>query len=973
VTPERWAEIERFYHAALEQEAETRAAFLRDACAGDDQLREEVESLLRYRDRAGDFIDVPAATGLGAQVSALASTVRQLHEPSVPGRFVGRRFGPYDLTTLIAAGGMGEVYRAVDRRLDRTVAIKILPAHLARDPERRERFRRESKILSAVNHAHICALYDIGAEDDVQYLVMEHLEGETLEARLERGPVPWSQALEHLRQIADALDKAHRRGIVHRDLKPANVMLTKAGVKLLDFGLAAWSGASDDGAVHRPTLDNSARLTTAGRIMGTVHYVSPEQLQGKQPDARSDIFAFGVVAYEMLTGRRAFDGGSHAELISAIMKDDPLPIADFAPDVPLPIVRTITRCLSKDPDERWQTANDLGFQLRSMLSGPSAADIMESRPRLSRRLERVLWTAAVVTSLGFLVFIWTRPAEVTGTGRPGHTSPVRFSLAPPAGMSFAFGFDTPFAVSPDGRLLAYVSTTPDGTRQLWLRSLDVDQQHAVPGSEGANSPFWSPDSQWVGFFADNTLKKARVSSGLTQIIAGDVSTMGGASWNNDDTIIFPAYVGGLSRVSATGGAVVAATKAEGSHFWPHFLADGRHFIYAAAVSRSLQIGSLDNDAQRTLMVFPIRISALAYVPGYIFFVEDNTLFARPFDEQRLDFAGQPMRVVEGIPVTGPGRAPFSISAAGVLAYRTFPHGTPALLRSFDRDGRASIAVDRPALYQGFALSPDGNHLVFSRTDTTGGTDLWLRDLSRNSETQITFDRAAFTPHWSPDGIRIAFTGPGHRPPPKLFVKDVTSPDAASLVADSSVPNFASGWSGDGRSIVSVHLDPVNRYDLWVHDVRNKSARRLPIDTSFDDFHGKVSPDNRWIAYVTSESGKADVWVASFPSGDLRRPVSSSGGTMPQWTDGGREIVYLSNDKRVMAVTFHAGPAGVDIGAPRVLFRIEDLVDIDRGALGTVNAWAASSDGQRFLAAVRAPDPGAPPVSIVVNWWALLGR
>jgi len=970
MTPERWAKIERVYHAVLEQDADQRDAFLTGACADDDSLREEVESLLHYGRSAGDVPGTLETAGLTAQLASVASAVRQLHEPPVPGRFVGRTLGPYEVTTLIAAGGMGEVYRAVDRRLDRTVAVKILPEHLAADPERRERFGREAKIVSTLNHPHICALYDIGVQDGLPYLVMEYVDGETLEARMQRGPVPWPESLEHLRQIADALDKAHRHGIVHRDLKPANVMLTRTGVKLLDFGLAAWTTPHDRAAVTGPALHG--RLTGEGRIMGTVHYLSPEQLQGKQPDARSDIFAFGVVAYEMIAGRPAFDGESHAELIGAILKDEPQPVTARVPEVPNGITQTIARCLAKDPDDRWQTANDLSFQLRSMIAVPDRPVLTNARPRSQWR-ERAVWTAAVVTCLAIAAFIWTHAPETT-VDRPDNRPPVRVSLVPPQGVAFASGFDTPFAVSPDGRLIAYVSTTASGARHLWIRSLEDEQQRTLPGTDGASDPFWSPDSQWIGFFAANALKKVRISTGLTQVIARDVSTIGGASWNTDDTILFPSRVGGLSRVASVGGAVASATTAAaGGHLWPQFLGDGRHFMYVAGVTRSIEIGSLDNDSPRTLMVFPIRPSALAYASGFVFYVNDNALFARPFDEERLDFSGAPTRVAESIPVMGPGRARFSVSAAGVLAYWQHPHGTPARLRWFDRRGAPTSAVETPALYQGFALSPNGDRLVFSRTDNTGGADLWLHDLTRDTETQLTFDRAAFTPHWSPNGSRLAFSGPGPRPPPKPFVQDIAHSGAARLVVDSRLPNFVSGWSADGQSIVAVQIDPVTGYDLWLYGLDERHATRLSINTAADEFHGTVSPDNHWIAYVTSESGQTDVWVASFPSGEVRRRVSTSGGTMPQWTNQGREIVYVSSTRQVTTVTFHAGPDNIDVGAPQMLFPIEDLLDIDRASLGTENTFAATSDGRRFLAAVRAPDSATPPIKILVNWPALLRR
>ena len=474
------------------------------------------------------------------------------------------------------------------------------------------------------------------------------------------------------------------------------------------------------------------------------------------------------------------------------------------------------------------------------------------------------------------------------------------------------------------------------------------------------------------------MKKVRVSSGLVQIVASNVKTYGGATWNADDVIIFPPTLpGGLSRVSARGGPVLpATTPTEGSHFWPQFLGDGEHFIYVATIQGQLCIGSLRNEPPRVLMKFPVRISSVAYVPGYILFVQDSTLFARRFDEQRLEFSGEPVRVVDGIPVIGFGRAPFSVSAAGVLAYWPYAVGTPSVLQWFDRGGRASLAVDTPAQYIGFALSPDGRQLALSRTGKDGGADLWLRDLALGTEKQLTFDGAAFTPQWSPDSTRVAFSGPGEKPPPKLFVKDIGDQGpAVRLSAPSTTgPDFASGWSGDGRSIVSVRVDPASGNDLWVHHPERGVGEPLPFNTRFNESLGKVSPDNHWITYVTDESGRDEVWVASFPAGQIRRQVSIGGGTSPQWGEGSREIVYVAPDQRLMAAAFDGSETDAVVGTPRTLFRIENLAEEDRSLFfATRNDYVAASNGQRFLAAIRARDPNAPPITIVVNWLALLNR
>jgi serine/threonine protein kinase len=965
MTPERWQEVERLYHATLARGDEERDAWLTDACGTDEALRREVESLIAYRTRAADFIERPAGA------SPLAHAITRMEEARVPGRFVGRSFGAYVVQSLIAAGGMGEVYLAIDSRLHRTVAIKTLPAHLSDDPGRRERFEREAQIVSSLNHPHICTLFDVGTADNVQYLVMEHLDGETLQERLRRGALPLSLALDYAIQIVDALDRAHRRGVIHRDLKPGNVMLTKQGVKLLDFGLAM---RSPSGVTVDEPLDGSNTPTATGTIMGTPQYMSPEQLEGKHADPRTDIFAFGALACEMITGEPAFRGAIPAQLVGAILKDDPPPIAELVPGVPVMFVRTLSRCLAKNPDERWQTASDLLFELRSIAASSPAIDGRPLRaPVRSPWIERAAWIALVAaTVVG--AFLWVRGRRDRQVSPAPFAPLVRYSLLPADGTTFHSGYESSFALSPDGRYLAYVAANADGTKQLWTQSLDRERQQALAGTDGASSPFWSPDSEWIGFTADNNLKKVRVSTGLVQPIASQVSTPGGATWNADDVIVFGRGPGGLLRVSARGGPVTRVTAPEtGTHFWPQFLGDGQHFIYAAAVPGQVYLASLGGGTPRSLMTFSVRTSSLAHVPGYILYVQDGVLFARPFDEQRLEFSGAPIRLVEGIPVIGPGRAPYSVSAAGVLAYWPYPSGMPAVLRWYDRNGRASDAVDAPAQYVGFSLSPDGRQVSFSRAATNGGADLWIRDLAGGAETRMTFDGAAFTPQWSPDRTRLAFSGPGENPPPKLFVKSVAEAAAAARIGPLlKMPSFPSGWSGDDRSIVSVRIDPVTHWDLWVQGVHEDTAAPMPFNTPSNESHGKVSPDNRWIAYQTDASGKDEVWIASFPSAATRRQVSVDGGSAPEWSVSSGELFYLSRDRRVMSVRVTASETAIDLGTPTALFQVGNLVELDRQFPGA-NAYVVNATGQRFLVAETARDPHAPPISVVVNWTALLKR
>lgn len=973
MTDERWREIERLYHEAVERDPAERGTFLTGACAGDDALRREVQSLLDARATGNDFMEDPAAEAYLPFLPDALISVPDPKQPPTLGQLVGRSLGTYRLEALIGSGGMGEVYRAVDTRLNRTIAIKVLPAGVSNDTERRDRFRREAKIVSSLNHPHICALYDVGIEDGIQYLVMEHIDGQTLHERLKQGPVAPARALEYCQQICDALDKAHRRGIVHRDLKPANIMLTKSGVKLLDFGAATWGAPSSGPAPAHASTETAAALTATGVIVGTLQYLSPEQLEGRPADRRSDIFMFGTVGFEMLTGKSAFGGASQAAIIGAILKDDPPALAEMVPGIPPAFARSIARCLSKDPDDRWQTASDLLFQLQSIeATGVVVPREVRSARSVPRWIERVAWAAAAA---GLMIATYLAAQRDLGpVEQQSRQAAIRFTLSPPEGTALHVGYDLPFALSPNGAHFVYVGDKDDGTSQLWLRQLTSDRDQPIAGTEGANTPFWSPDSQWIGFFAGNDLRKVHVSSGVTQLVASNVTTYGGATWNADNVIVFPATIGGLSRVSSQGGAASPVTTGEGSHFWPQFVGDGTHFIYAAARSATINIGSLAGESPRILMKFPVRISSLAVVAGHVLFVQDGALFARPFDDTRLEFSGDAVRILDGIPVTGPGRAAFSASSAGVLAYWPYPVGTPVVLRWYDQNGQTSPAVETAAQYIGFSLSPNARQLLFSRITKTGGADVWLRELAGDSERRLTFDGASFTPQWSPDGTRMAFTGPGQNPPPKLFSMNLGGASSAvAQVGESPTANFAASWSGDGRSIVSVRLNSATRHDLWVQRLQDNHSERLPFNTPFNESDGKVSPDGRWIAYVTDASGKDEVWVASFPSGAVSKQVSVGGGLSPQWVTAGSELLYISADRRLMAVTFASQLGAVVLGTPRALFTIQDLAAVDGLMFPTANPFVATSDGRRFLVAIRTRDPNVPPISFVVNWRALLNR
>ena len=969
MTLDRWSEVERIYHAARARAEGDRGAFLEDACGPDQALRREVETLLKYEPEARAFLE-----GADRRPGLLRLLRLKPESPAPAARLVGRVFDSYEVQDLIATGGMSEVYRALDRRLRRLVAIKVLPEHLSGDPERRERFHREARLVSSLNHPHVCALYHVGTHDGLDYLVMEHLEGETLQRRLSRGPMTWREALEYLIQIADALESAHRQGIVHRDLKPANVMITKSGAKVLDFGLGARRAPSDGSAAER-ALHGSKELTVEGRIMGTVPYMAPEQLQGKSTDQRTDIFAFGALAYEMLAGEAAFDADSAAGLIGVILKEMPESIATKAPDVPPVLARAITRCLSKEPRDRWQTTTDLLYELRSVedLSGrPGPLSIAD---RANTRWVNALWIGAAALTLIAALWMWPRTGTAPSGTLPLVSGSIRFSLHPPAGTTFPSSHDVPFALSPDGRQIAFVAAAADGVRHLWLQTLKSEEHQQLPGTEDASAPFWSPDNQWIGFFAGGSLKKIRVTSPIVQVIATNAASMAGAAWSHGDVIVFPG-TGGLQRVSANelGGAVTRVGHDKNFHLWPQFLEDGEHYLYVSFNPRNLWLGSLAGEAPRTLMTFPVNVSTVAHVPGFVLFAQDRALYARPFDERRREFTGDAVRILDGVPVWGPGRSPFSVSAAGVLAFWTEAIGTPVVLRSMTRDGTVSGAIETPAKYFGFALSPDGSELAFSRVGSNGGGDLWVRTLATGAERQLTFDGLAFTPRWSPDGSHILFTAVGERPPPTLFVKHARLPGAAVSLGPSPAALFASSWSGDVLiGVTSARGSVKDDNDLWIQRAGSAERERVPFSSNFSETEGSLSRDTRWLAYTSDQTGRNEVWVASFPSGAVRRQVSMAGGRSPQWCGAQDGIVYLAADKRLVIVSFRSNSRGIQLGDPQPLFPLDDFADFDRPLVPTANYFAAAADCQRFLVAARGPDALAAPISIVVNWPVLLGR
>jgi serine/threonine protein kinase/Tol biopolymer transport system component len=881
----------------------------------------------------------------------------------------GTRLGPYEIVAAVGAGGMGEVYRAKDTRLDRTVAVKVLPAHLSSSVESRQRFEREAKTISQLSHPHICALYDVGNQDGVEFLVMEYLEGETLSDRLAKGPLAFDQVLRYGIEIADALDKAHRQGIVHRDLKPGNVMITKSGVKLLDFGLAkAVAPMTPQQLTSFPTQQ---ALTQEGTILGTFQYMAPEQLEGKEADARTDIFAFGCVLYEMATGKKAFSGKSQASLISSIMASEPPAVSMVAPMTPPAFDRVVRTCLAKDPDDRWQTAHDIALQLKWVAEGSSAGIV--GRPAAPRR-ERLAWGAFAVAAIAALVL-----GVLVARQKREPPRSFRSSILPPENTRFEFR-TSPMVISPDGRQVAFVAQPPQGARQLWLRPFDTPQARPLAGTDGALKPFWSPDSRSLGFFAGGKLKKIDVSGGSPQTLCDAPSGRGG-TWNRDGVILFVPTTGDrVHRVAASGGAAspvtrLDASKGEFGHTWPFFLPDGRHFLYVGYGAKagrpeeasSVYLASLDSKERRLL--FHAR-SNVAFAPlsagtsqGHLLFWQEGALLARPFDAKRLRFTGEAFPVAEQVRFLGAGgTAIYSVSENGVLAYQSSPRGELSQLTWFDRSGKQLESVGPAADCSHPRLSHDGHRLAVVVGDPqTAWTDIWIYDLGRRVSTRLTFGPGVnLCPVWSPDDQWIAFSS-NRKGFHDIYRKAAsgTGPDELLFASDGS--KFPTDWSGETGLIAFPNTRPESKTgsDIWLLSVAERKARPF-LATPFHEGTPQFSPDGRWMAYASAESGTMEVFVQAFPASGGKWQISTAGGSYPRWRRDGKELYYIAPGDTLMAVDVKAG-SGFTAGAPKPLFRTRIK------SLDIFFQYDVSPDGQRFLVNTLPEGEQRDEITVVQNW------
>jgi len=884
----------------------------------------------------------------------------------------GTRLGPYEIVAAIGAGGMGEVYRARDTRLERTVAVKVLPAHLSTSPESRQRFDREARVISQLSHPHICALYDVGHQDGMDYLVMEYLEGETLAERLVKGRLPTEQVLRYAIEIADALDKAHHDGIVHRDLKPGNVMLTKSGVKLLDFGLAkAVLPPSSAPATALPTM--SPALTQEGTILGTIQYMAPEQLEGKEADTRTDIFAFGALLYEMATGGKAFSGKSQASLISSIMGSEPAPISSISPMTPPALDRVVKTCLAKDPDDRWQTAHDIAVQLRWIQEGGSAVGL--PAPVLVRRKsrERIAWLLAALSTAAVIAL-----AALSFRRQPVETRMTRFTVFPPEKAAFTPVGESASAqpaLSPDGRFLAFVAISPGDRKLLWVRPLDSVEARSLAGSEDASYPFWSPDSRFIGFFAHGKLKRLDLSGGPPQALC-DASAGRGAAWSPNGTIVFtPTQAEGLYAIPAAGGEVTPVTtpdssRQENSHRWPSFLPDGRRFLYwirSRSPSSGIYVGSLDS--RKSSRVVSADGMGVFVPPDQLLFERDGSLLAQAFDPRSAKVRGETVRVVESVGYgSPPGYALFSVSDKGLLAYMAFVISQRELVW-LDRSGNVLGTIGGPGGYQVPSLSPDEKRVAFAMRDPqSGNLDIWLTDLARNLSSRFTFSPANESrPVWSPDGSRIAFVS-SQEGFGDIYEKPSSGAGQEQVIFRSNQDKFLTDWSLDGRFLVFHTPGPKTGWDVWVVPLTGERKPMTFAQSEFSEVQGQLSPDERWMAYASNESGTMEVYVQPFPASGGKWQVSTGGGSQPRWRRDGKELFYVSADKRLMAVEVKTD-TNFEAGVPKALFGTRFLP----AAAPYQHSYAVAGDGQKFLVTRLVEEEPAIPITVVLNWTAGLKK
>jgi Tol biopolymer transport system component/predicted Ser/Thr protein kinase len=890
----------------------------------------------------------------------------------------GDCLGAYEIAALIGNGGMGEVYRATDTRLGRPVAIKVSRR------EFNDRFEREARAISALNHPNICTLYDVGPN----YLVMEFVEGELLSKLIGKGPLLLDKALAYAVQIVDALAAAHGKGVIHRDLKPGNIIITRNGVKVLDFGLAKLASERlSDNSDQIETMTDP--ITHAGAIVGTLYYVSPEQVEAKNTDERSDIFSFGVVLYEMITGQRPFTGDSQAAVLASLMKDQPSPISQRQPAVPRSLERLVRKCLEKKPEDRWQSTRDLKPALElidldapamSVASASGSAPVALHEPVRKKWLWPSLALAAILAMASLAYTLRQKPAA------PVRAS--RFEVQLPQGVDFAIYV----SVSPDGHKLVFTATGAQSG--IWIRDLDTLEWRHLPGTEGALSPFWSPDSRSLGFALGLELKKIDLAGGSAQTLCSSPNPVGTGTWGSDGVIVFGSRGGGpIRRVSASGGAAidvtaVAATRGEDFHALPSLLPDGKHFLYlrqGGSEVAGIYAASIDAkpEQQPKDRILATKFGA-PYVEGNLFFMRDDTLMVQPFDAGRLQLSGEPMPVAEHVGTFG-SSGYFSVSPAGVLAYRSGESTQGSFQPTwFDRQGKELSKVGDPIPDVGIQLSPDASQAAARTGSFYGPGDIWLLDLTRGVRTRLTFLQSLETyPVWSPDATRIAFSGGAVYD--TIFEKTISGTTAeVELLKEPGVTKEPTSWSTDDRFLL-YHTKgrPKTKADLWVLPLDGDHKPVLLLGTDFNEVSGAFSPDRRWVAYVSDESGRPEIYVRPFVSlgpgapalGEGKWQVSRDGIQITpfttqviKWRNDGKEIVFYSgsgsSNTEIMAVDVNGSGPAFQTGTPHRLLTLPANGGLDMTA-----------DGKRFLVSTvpGIAQQAQAPLTVVLNWQADLKR
>jgi eukaryotic-like serine/threonine-protein kinase len=881
----------------------------------------------------------------------------------------GRLLGPYEITTTLGAGGMGEVYRARDTRLERIVAIKIL-SQLSSDPAHRQRFEREARAISSLNHPNICVLYDIGHHDGIDYLVMECVEGETLAKRLEKGPLPADQVLKFGAQIADALDKAHRAGIIHRDLKPGNIMLTPTGAKLLDFGLAKPGSALADVAMTATKLETP--VTERGTIVGTFQYMSPEQIEGRDLDGRSDIFSLGAVLYEMVTGQHAFEGKSRLSIASAILEKEPAPITTTKPLAPAALDHAIRSCLAKDPNDRWQTARDLSHELKWISEAGSQAGATAVGGRISRATrERIAWTTAAVllcalAAVGAAYHLKKDPPSATS---------VRAMIPPPADNQFgAFAWNRFLpALSPDGRQLVVPVMDTQGRLMLWLRGLnDLGQGRILPGTDDGAFPFWSPDSRSIGFFAYGKLKRIDIEGNLVQTLADTTGFPRGGTWGSSGVILYaPGRYTELYQVPASGGTPSKVTERitnlkELSHRWPTFLADGRHFLFFVSDDeqpdvQGIYAGSLDTKERH--LVVKTFVGTAYENGGTIVYVRDGGIVTQHFDERKLVVSGEPVAMPDHVAVNVTNNtALFGVSPAGNLVYYPAPSEGPFALSWYDRDGRRGDTLDTGPI-QGIALSPDGTQVAEGIYNPNGlNRDLWSYDVSRHIKTRLTSSlEDEGNPVWQPDGQFVLFSSAFDGDLFHIYrTRSAGSGGIETVLKSEGVSELPGSICRDGRYLAYSHSG-----SLWILPL---TGDRKPFALTQTGGGSPVfSPDCKWIAYVSSRNNThPDVSLVSFPEATHQYQVATYG-SLPHWRGDSKELFYFCPPlNSMMAVNVEEKGGEISLGAPRTLFPLSSPYTSSFG-------FDVTPDGKRFLISTVNFPTAYVPLTLVTNWEAELKK